>query len=332
MPPIASSSESVRRLARARLLGLLCAALAAAALNGCGGGSDAGGAQVGLTVTRDFGARTLTELSRAKVAGSDSVMRVLDRNAAVVSRSGGRSVQDINGVPGDRRGGRPGGWFFYVNGVAGETTASSVAVHGGDRIWWDHHDASVTTASVPAVVGSFPEPFLHGRDGRRLPVRVECADPASTPCDAVAEQLIERGVPAGRSSLSHSPADETLRVLVGPWKRLRRRDAEADKIDAGPRASGVFARFDATASKLVVLDERGRRARTLGAGSGLVAATRAEQRQPVWYVTGTDDAGVGAAARAFDKSVLSDAFALAIADDLPVRVPLTRSTEPGREP
>jgi hypothetical protein len=41
----------------------------------------------------------------------------------------------------------------------------------------------------------------------------------------------------------------------------------------------------------------------------------------VWFVTGTDGAGVAAAARALDESVLSDRFALAISDDLPVAVP-----------
>lgn len=309
-----------------RRLGLLC--LAAAALGGCGlGPGDAPGTDVGLTATRDFGARTLIELDKAKVSGSDTVMRMLDRNAKTAKRFGGGFVQEINGVAGGRSDGRPVDWFFYVNGIESDEGATAVEVNGGDRVWWDRHDWGVTP-HIPAVVGSFPEPFLHGRDGRRLPVRVECADPSSKPCDAVSEQLIKRGVPAGRSSLSHSPADNTLRVLVGPWKRLRGRDIEADNIDEGPRASGVFARFDDAATKLVVLDERGRPARTLSAGTGLVAATRAEQRQPVWYVTGTDDAGVAAAARAFDESALADRFALAIANDLPVRVPLVAGPKP----
>ena len=38
-------------------------------------------------------------------------------------------------------------------------------------------------------------------------------------------------------------------------------------------------------------------------------------------MTGTDDAGVASAARALDEGALSDRFALAIADDLPVAVP-----------
>jgi hypothetical protein len=90
----------------------------------------------------------------------------------------------------------------------------------------------------------------------------------------------------------------------------------------GPRASGVFARFDAAGDKLAVLDPRGRTARTLGPGTGLIAATRVKDRQPVWFVTGTDAAGVASAARAFDESALTDRFALAVSNDLPVSVPL----------
>jgi hypothetical protein len=302
-----------------RLLGALCAA---AVLGGCGvGPGETPEAPVRLTVTRDFGSRRLVDVERAKVAGADTVMRVLQRNATVRTRFGGGFVQSIAGVAGGVRGSRPVDWFIYVNGIQSTKGAAEVEVHGGDRLWWDHHDWGLTS-DIPAVVGSFPEPFLHGSEGKRLPVRVECEDPRAGACDVVAGKLIALGVPAGRSSISRSAADESLRVLVGSWSRLRGGDPESDGIDTGPRASGVFARFDASGRRLAVLDARGRPARTLGAGTGLIAATRAKGRQPVWFVTGTDDAGVASAARAFDESVLSDRFALAVSRDLPVSVPL----------
>ncbi|HUR86798.1 MAG TPA: DUF4430 domain-containing protein [Solirubrobacteraceae bacterium] len=308
-----------------RLISVLCAA---AALGGCGvgpGDSPEGGVQ--LTATRDFGDRTVLARPQAKVQGADTVMRVLDRNATVTKRFGGDFVQSIDGIEGGRSGGRPVDWFIYVNGIQSEKGANAVEVHGGDRLWWDHHDWAVTP-DIPAVVGSFPEPFVHGTDGKRLPVRVECEDPRAGACDVVAKKLIALGVPAGRSTLSHSAADDSLRVLVGEWKRLRGGDPESDAIDSGPRASGVFARFDTTGTKLAVLDPRGRTARTLGAGTGLIAATQEPDRKPVWFVTGTDDAGVDSAARAFDESTLHDRFALAIADDLPVSVPLLGAAAP----
>lgn len=303
---------------------LVVACLVAAAVGGCGvGPGDGPGSEVSLTVTRDFGAQELVARATAKTAGSDTVMRVLQRNVGdVKTRFGGGFVQEINGVAGGRSNGRPVDWFIYVNGIQSEKGATGLDVHAGDRMWWDHHDWGATP-DIPAIVGSFPEPFLHGTGGRRLPVRVECSDPQSAQCDTVANKLTKLGIVAGRSNLSRTPAAKTLRVLVGPWNRLRGRDAEAVSIDAGPRSSGVFARFADSGQELVVLDERGRPARTLGAGTGLVAATRSEDRAPVWYITGTDDKGVTSAAGAFDESALKDRFALAIADDLPVRVPLT---------
>jgi hypothetical protein len=290
----------------AAVAALLC--VAATALAACGAGS--GGAAVRLTITRDVGARSLLELENAK-RGPGDALGLLRSNASVRADAAGR-VEAINGLAGD--------WTLYVNGIRSDQRARKVDVNPGDRLWWDLHDRSIPPS--PAVVGAFPEPFVHGTGGRKLPVRVECAEPQSAPCDAVAHALTRLGVVAGRSALSHSAADNSLRVLVGPWRDLRGLDAEAEQIDAGPASSGVFARFDTAGTRLVVLDERGRPARTLGAGTGFVAATRARDRKPVWYVTGTDDAGVQSAARALDESALSDRFALAISADLPVRVPL----------
>jgi hypothetical protein len=293
----------------------LAVACAAAALAGCGLGPAAGSDDgVTVTATRDFGRRAMLDVQRAPVTGTDTAMRVLQRSARVRTGPGG-AVAAIDGVAGGR-------WSLYVNGIRSGTGAA-VDVHAGDRLWWDLHGAGLA-ADVPAVVGSFPEPFLHGSGGRRLPVRVECDDPRAGACDVVADKLIALGVPAGRSALSQSAADESLRVLVGRWSRLRGGDAESVSIDAGPRSSGVFARFDASGRRLVVLDAYGRPARTLGPGTGLIAATRLKNRQPVWFVTGTDAAGVASAARAFDESALDDRFALAISHDLPVGVPLER--------
>jgi hypothetical protein len=172
------------------------------------------------------------------------------------------------------------------------------------------------------VVGAFPEPFVHGVGGKRLPIRVECSEPRATVCTTVVDRLTRLGVVAARGATGAGKNDETLRVLVGPWKGLRATlDDTVAAVDAGPARSGVFARFDRTAGALLVLDPQGRVARTLGAGSGLIAATRLPDRRPVWFVTGTDDAGVRSAARAFEESALADSYALAISDDRAVQVP-----------
>ncbi len=180
----------------------------------------------------------------------------------------------------------------------------------GDHIWWDRHDWS-QTEHIPAVVGSFPEPFLNGIDGKRLPVRIECAVVRGYACRTVAERLRALDIPAAIAGVGIGGATATLRLLVGPWAKVVG-DLDARKIADGPRASGVYARFSGDGRTLTLLDEDGRAARTLASGAGLVAATRRAQDAPVWVVTGTDETGLDLAARAFDQSALRDHFAVAL--------------------
>lgn len=303
---------------------LLVALAAAVTLAGCGVGPGGGAERpVGLTVTRDFGSDPLVAVPGAQAAGSDTVLRLLQRNADVRTRFGGGFVQAIEDVEGGRDGGRPVDWFFYVNGIESSRGAAERELDGGDRVWWDHHDWG-TTMRIPAVVGSFPEPFLSGSEGRRLPVRVECEYPASPACEEVADRLVGLGLPAARGGLGTTTAEDTLRVVVSTWRGVRGREIATGRIESGPAQSGVFARFTRGGRALEVLDPRGRVARTLRAGTGLVAATRVAERQPIWFVTGTDEAGVRSAARAFDEATLRDRFALAVSADRAVAVPATR--------
>jgi hypothetical protein len=237
-------------------------------------------------------------------------MSLLMRNAAVTTRYGGGFVQSIDGFSGGHEAGQPVDWFYYVNGVEAPVGAAATTVHRGDHIWWDRHDWSQTD-SVPAVVGSFPEPFLNGVEGKRLPVRIECSSLSSDPCRTVAAQLRALGVPAALAGIGPGGEPESLHILVGPWSAVRGAQG-TETVEKGPGASGVYARISAHGGSITALDEQGRTVRTLAANSGLVAATRFEEEAPVWLVTGTDEAGVELAARAFDRRSLENRFALAL--------------------
>jgi Domain of unknown function (DUF4430) len=302
---------------RRRLAAL--AALAALGLAGCGLGQGGTPAGATLTITEDFGTRPVRELEQPKASGEETVMRLLQRNAKVTTRYGGGFVQSIDGRSGGVAGGRPVDWFYYVNGVEAPKGAASTKLHAADRVWWDRHDWTATQR-IPAVVGSFPEPFRHGLDGKRYPVRIECADPGVPACKAVQKALTDAGVPAAIGSLRAANTAETLRVVVGVWTALRE-DRALQGMERGPQASGVYARPAADGRRITLLDPRGRPTRTLGAGTGMVAATRVADDQPVWVVTGTDPAGVESAGRAFDEATLAHRFAVVVSQDLPISVP-----------
>jgi uncharacterized protein DUF4430 len=299
---------------RARIaLGVIAAALALTAA-GCGLGPGPGTGHVTVTITRGFGSSEIASTARSQVPGSETVMRMLERSFRVGTRYGGGFVESINGLSG---GSSRLDWFYYVNGIEASAGAASTAVHRGDRIWWDLHDWRATN-SIPAVVGSFPEPFVHGSGGRRLPTVLECGQDVAAACSMVTAALSKVGVLAPSQLLGTGSGSASLTVVVGTWSDLRP-EVAARLIEQGPSASGVYARF-AGPRRLQLLDPRGHVARTLRGGAGLVAATADSSSEPVWLITGTDGAGVVAAAHALTPGRLRDHFALAVhgGTDLPV--------------
>jgi hypothetical protein len=244
-----------------------------------------------------------------EVSESDTVMRVLERDADITTRYGGGFVQSIDGLEADERFGHSFDWFFYVDGVESTVGAADYPLYGGEAIWWDYRDWSAAMR-VPAVVGSWPEPFLHGYDGKRRPVAVECMGGGEA-CGAVRGALAGEGVEVEPDAGPDSPSD-AIRVLVGPWARLRR-DPAAAQIEDGPQASGVFADFagEGAGARLVGLGVEGKPARTFGPGGGLVAATRRYDGPPTWLVTGAGPVGVEAAADLLDGADLHNRYAVA---------------------
>jgi hypothetical protein len=288
------------------------------ALSGCGLGAGRGTSNASVTVTRDFGAERVGSASEKQVPGSETAMRMLERSFRVSTRYGGGFVESIDGRSGnsDRW-----DWFYYVNGIQAAVGAASTAVHRGDRIWWDLHDWTATQ-TVPAVVGSFPEPFVHGVGGKRLPTTIECGSGVGRACKRVTAVLGAAGVPVATQLIGTGSGNDSLAVVVGTWSELRG-EIVAALINHGPASSGVYARFAGPGQQsLELLDPRGRVVRTLGAGAGLIAATAEGSAEPTWLITGTDSAGVTAAAGALTATRLHDHFALAVQGSANFPLPL----------
>lgn len=286
---------------------LAACTLAAVMVAGCGlqGATKQGPAT--LTVTENFGARHVAAASVTPPAGGGSALALTGRRIRVSAAAG--AVSSIAGVPasGDTR------WFLYVNGVA---APPRTRVRAGEHAWWDLHSAGV---SSQAVVGAFPEPFVHGLKGKRLPVTVACGAGVGSACRRVQAVLAQDGVPTAGQTVGASAGAQSLTIEVATWPQLRGQ-VVALLLARGPALSGVFARFDRGGGSLELLDSSGTTATTLSGSAGLITAVAQPGGPPTWLVTGTDDAGVAAAANAFDSSRLHDHFALAVARgrDLPV--------------
>ena len=296
-------------MTRVRLIAL---AVLATVLAGCSVGSeDAQEGSATLTVSRDFGAKRLLQAREDPVPGGETILRFLSRKADLETRYGGRFVNAIEGVRSQTDGGTRRDWFYFVNGIEADKGAAELKVHGGDRVWWDYRDWSAAMR-VPAVVGSYPEPFLHGSDGKRFPVRLDCAPDSNEQCDAVRDRLESVGIETAISVVGTPVGKDTLRVVVGDWADIRP-DTAVRMLEEGPGESGVFARpvEQGDGFEVELLDVKGRTVRTLGPGTGLVAATRFEEQQPTWVVSGTDAAGVDRAVALLDRATLRNRFAVA---------------------
>lgn len=183
---------------------------------------------------------------------------------------------------------------------------------------------------APAVVGSWPEPFVHGSEPgapeeERWGAGVYCGG-ARSQCGLVNQALEAEGVATGDEPGTEDDAapEDEIRVLVGPWDTINS-DPVARLLAGGPQRSGVFATFSGVEPSigLTLLDDRGRVAETLTAGAGLVAALRPGDEPPTWVVTGTDAVGVGAAIELLDEEGLGGRYAAAaVSNEGSVAVPV----------
>jgi hypothetical protein len=310
------------RRARALLAALLVAGLAPAAAGcGLGEGNERAGGGATLRVTQDFGHRELGSTRLDSVREGETVMRMLRSDFDVTTRFGGRFVQSIDGLEGEGSGGQV-DWFFWVNGIEADKGAAEWEVLPGDRIQWDRRDWSAAMR-VPAIVGAFPEPFANGIQGKRRPVRVECEQVGSAPCDEARQRLRDQGVSTSGSSLGAPGTEAVTRLVVARWARARVVRGAAG-LEDGPETTGVFARFSRDGNSLELLDDHGETARRVkrGEGVGLVLALQPRAEELVWLVTALDAEGLEAGVRALNEQKLRNAFAVAVTGDRVEKLPL----------
>lgn len=278
------------------------AALIAAAAAGCGfGEGEASSGTATLVVTRDHGDERLLEASVSDPPRSETVVRLLDREAEIETSFGGNFVDSIDGLgassgPEGRR-----DWFFYVNGYWSPIGAAEAGVEAGDRIWWDYR-LWEEAYRVPVVVGSWPAPFATEPG----PVSVECHGIAG--CSTVKRRLQTAG-----AELAAAGDSVAVRVVVGPWDQIED-DADAGTLAGGPGSSGVYV-DDRADGALFALGEDGEPAPGAPQLDGLVAAVRRGERPPAWVVTGITRRGLRLAASSLDAGALADRYALAVGRD-----------------
>lgn len=296
--------------------------VAGAGLTACGQ-VDESGAGVRVLITTGEGARTVLDRPGVQASDDEPALAVLERAAKVEVDAKG-TVTSIDGqrATAERR------WTLWLNGspmrsgslvATGEDvnlqqlptldTVRTTKVSEGDTIWLD---LGGPTKVVPrGVVGTFPEPFLHGQEGKRWPVRVECGSERGRACRMVRDALVRYGIPAVSNLVRTSYNPGSARIAVGTWVQLRE-DPSIGLAERGAKPTGIPIVPAKDGRSLGLTDAEGTVVRTLRAGSGAIFAARWRDEPPSWAVTGTDEAGVLRAAGALDETVLKNRFAVGV--------------------
>jgi hypothetical protein len=308
----------MRHRSHAAVLVAAAAAVAALALGGCGFGAGPGTKDASIQVTRDFGTQAIGSATEQHVPTSETVMSLLDGKFKVSTRYGGGFVSSIDGQSGSGRD----DWFYYVNGILAPKGAALTDLNKGDHVWWDLHDWTANNG-VPAVVGSFPEPFTNGIGGQEFPTVLDCGSNVQKACDVVASELHNVGIKVGLQGLGTGSGSDSLAIVVGTWREIQGVIA-AELVGAGPKTSGVYAQFVGDKGQALELDNpKGDVTKTLHGDVGMVAATEQPSlNQPTWLVTGSTPKAVNAAARAVTPAKLRNHFAVVVSGGRVIPVPL----------
>lgn len=299
------------RLLKAAVISLVTIYMFVFGLGGCAGAqlpatasgtfSDPGEARI--IVTRNFGSDLMVD-ELIKLGNDTSAMEALGQVAVIETSYGGGFVDAINGVS-SRDGGSDSAradWFVYLNGIQSDVGALDYTLYPGDVEHWDFRDWRFHHF-VPAIIGDFPEPFLHGYEGDVRPVIVVYQDNFEKEAETLADYLLQLGVAdvavTGFTHLNDRDKESGNIILLGDMNY----EPVAELNDVWKRL-GFYACFKA--GKLQVFDCQGELAAEYGAGSGLIQATQnpwnpdgiGACENVVWMVSGVDESGVKSAVEA----------------------------------
>ena len=252
-------------------------------------------ATVHLLVTKDFGSSKLLD-KESRMEPNWTVLDVLQANCQVKTGYSGGLITGINGVE-SQSGGISGprkDWFFFVNGICSDVGAGDYELKPGDSVWWDYHPWDVFGLVNSAVIGCYPEPFLHGYRGKTGPTTVLC-DPGSLDLGQALKEALKA---SGVASVYVQVLNENLvaarsgpTIVVGEWRQLKD-SPYLVKLNQGYRRNGTFVHF--TDDGLELLDYRGEPARVVASNAAVIAATGEGlgDGSPLWLLIGIDREGL----------------------------------------
>jgi hypothetical protein len=269
-----------------------------------------------VVITRNFGSQLMLD-EFVEIDSGTSAMDALRQIAEIETAYGGGFVNAINGVRSGytQNHASKEDWFISINGIMANTGALDYMLYPGDTEHWDFRNWSFHQF-VPATVGNFPEPFLHGYGGKVYPTIVVYQEGWEGDAMRIADTLIQLGVKDVATSSYTELIDEKKGtanlILLGSTDF-----APVDEMNEVWKRLGFFIK--AESNKLTIYDEHGNMSE-YGTGAGFIQATQSLWNPKgigvcenvVWMVSGSDERGVKQAVDALINQYEDFAWACAM--------------------
>lgn len=283
---------------------------------------------VDLIVTNNFGHNKMVSKNVGLV--KDEVgMEVLFRNLDIKTAYGGGFVNSINGLESkytffsgaDRK---KEDWFYWVNGILAPIGVAEYKPVSGDIIWWDYHEWN-TTMFIPAIIGSYPQPFKSGFGGKNPGTVIMYTDDFKDEAQKLKKSLLSQGVKSIDTILYNAniieKSDKYI-ILVGKWDDISKNSKKLKDINWKNKLEGTYVKFEG--NNLETLSNTGKIVKSFKkAGAIYATSSGMGSTVPMWLVTGNDEAYVKKAVNILiDKpQSIKNYFGAVITDDDIIQIP-----------
>lgn len=283
--------------------------------------SGSGSILVPIAATRNFGREVIFERF-ALVKEGDSAQTAVEEVADVTMA--GSFIESIDTLTGDTEY----YWLYYINGILANVFAGGYPLHDGDMQHWDFHDYSYSMHGSSAIIGDFPEPFLHGYGGVTYPVIIVYTEGFQAEAERIKELLdgldIKDVSVKNAAAVTEDERESNNLIIVSTME-----SEMIARMNKSYRGLALFAHFDE--DKVEALNAKGRVEAEYGAGTGVIQAVQNiwnpkgswACESVVWMISGIDKEGVQQAVETLiNQTKMEYAFGVIIADGDVIRVPV----------
>ncbi|PKM86895.1 MAG: hypothetical protein CVU87_10755 [Firmicutes bacterium HGW-Firmicutes-12] len=285
--------------------------------------------QVQYIVTQNYGQTMLLDKKVTYQQDTNIMDGLLEAGAELETSYGGGFVSGLNGLNTENGGitGERNDWFYYVNGIFADCGALDYSPQPGEKVWWDYHPWTSSQGSA-AVIGCFPEPFLHGFRGQVKETIILAVSEEMEKAVELQKDLQDQGVCAVSVK---EIAIELLKdrngpsIAIGEWKALEQ-FSWFKEFNAAYQRNGTFLHF--TDDGLELLDYKGEIVSVIQGSAGVIMATGEGNGDdsPLWIITGTDRSGTEAALEiliAHPEQIWASYGAVVLPEEI-IKLPLMR--------